>query len=134
MRLIICENYSEMSRRAADIVGRVIKAKPACRLGLATGGSPVGMYKYLVEDYQNGKLDFSQVYTINLDEYMGLDGNHPQSYRYFMNENLFDHVNIDKNKTFVANGVGDPEKNLEEFQKKVNEKPIGGNDERRKNQ
>lgn len=124
MRLIICENYSEMSRRAADIVGRVIKTKPSCRLGLATGGSPVGMYKYLVEDYQNGKLDFSQVDTINLDEYMGLDGNHPQSYRYFMNENLFNHVNIDKNKTFVANGVGNPDKNLEEFQKKVNEKPI----------
>ncbi|MCR5457142.1 MAG: 6-phosphogluconolactonase [Clostridiales bacterium] len=113
-----------MSRRAADIVGRVIREKPDCRLGLATGGSPIGMYNYLVEDYRNGKLDFSRVDTINLDEYMGLDGNHPQSYRYFMNHYLFDHVNIDKNKTYVVNGVGDPEKNLAEFQKKINEKPI----------
>ena len=124
MNLIISESYEEMSRRAADIVGRVIREKPNCRLGLATGGSPVGMYNYLVEDYRNGKLDFSQVDTINLDEYMGLDGNHPQSYRYFMNHYLFDHVNIDKNKTYVVNGVGDPEKNLAEFQKKINEKRI----------
>ncbi len=113
-----------MSRQAADIVGQVIKEKPNCRLGLATGGSPVGMYKCLVEDCKNGKLDFSQVDTVNLDEYMGLEGSHPQSYRYFMDENLFNHINIDKKNTYVANGLGNPAKNIKEFQEKIDEKPI----------
>ena len=80
-------------------------ANPEIVLGLATGGTPVGMYKELIRMYNEGELDFSKVTSINLDEYVGLAGDHDQSYRYFMNTNLFDHINIDKNNTFVPNGL-----------------------------
>ena len=79
--------------------------KPNCVLGLATGSSPIGAYNQLIDWYKKGDLDFSEVITINLDEYKGLSGEHEQSYRYFMNTNLFNHVNIDKNKTHVPNGL-----------------------------
>ena len=79
-------------------------------LGLATGSSPIGAYKDLVKSYEDGILDFSEVRTVNLDEYCGLDDTNPNSYRYFMNDNLFDHVNIDKANTHVPNGhAGDLE-------------------------
>ena len=79
--------------------------KPNAVLGLATGSTPVGLYKQLIEWYNKGDLDFSQITSVNLDEYKGLSGDNDQSYRYFMNTNLFDHVNIDKNKTYVPNGL-----------------------------
>lgn len=79
--------------------------KPRAVLGLATGSTPVGMYRQLIEWYRKGDLDFSQITTVNLDEYKGLSGENEQSYRYFMNNNLFDHVNIDKSRTFVPNGL-----------------------------
>lgn len=104
MQFIKTDSYESLSRKAAAIIAAQVIAKPDCVLGLATGSSPVGTYKNLIKWYQNGDLDFSKVTSINLDEYSGLDGSNDQSYRYFMNYNLFDHINIDKSKTFVPNG------------------------------
>lgn len=104
MKFITTKTYEEMSNKAADIIAAQIIVKPNCVLGLATGSSPVGTYKRLIEDNKNGKIDFSTVTSVNLDEYVGLDVSNDQSYRYFMNDNLFNHVNIDKAKTFVPNG------------------------------
>ena len=105
MRIIKAKDYDDMSRKAAAIMASVITLKPDCTLGLATGSSPVGLYQNLIAAYERGELDFSKVSSINLDEYKGLSGDNDQSYRYFMNHNLFDHVNIDKNNTHVPNGL-----------------------------
>ena len=107
MRIIKTKTYEEMSAIAAGIIGGQVLLKPNCVLGLATGSSPIGTYKDLVKSYEDGILDFSEVRTVNLDEYCGLDGTNPNSYRYFMNDNLFDHVNIDKANTHVPNGHAD---------------------------
>ena len=84
-----------MSRKAANIISAQVIMKPDCVLGLATGGTPVGIYENLVERYNEGDLDFSEVTSVNLDEYRGLPKDHPESYWSFMHRNLFDHVNID---------------------------------------
>ena len=107
MKLITCKNYEEISAVAADIVADVMKAKPDCVLGLATGSTPVGMYKKLIEKNATGEIDFSAVTTVNLDEYYPIAPDNDQSYRYFMNENLFNHVNIDKSRTYVPDGLAD---------------------------
>lgn len=99
------KDYEEVSRKAANIMSAQIIMKPNAVLGLATGSTPVGMYRQLVEWYKKGDLDFSHITSVNLDEYKGLSGDNDQSYRYFMNTNLFDHVNIDKANTFVPNGL-----------------------------
>lgn len=104
MNFIKVKTYDELSKKAAAIIASQIIVKPNCVLGLATGSSPVGTYKKLIEANKNGELDFSTVTSVNLDEYVGLDVTNDQSYRYFMNDNLFDHVNIDKSKTYVPNG------------------------------
>lgn len=99
------KDYADVSRKAANIVSAQVIMKPRAVLGLATGSTPVGMYKQLIEWYKKGDVDFSQVTSVNLDEYKGLDGDNDQSYRYFMNTNFFDHINIDKTKTHVPNGM-----------------------------
>ena len=104
MDIIIAPTYSEMSRKAADCIAAQINAKPNGVLGLATGSTPIGLYAELVKDCANGKISFADITTYNLDEYRGLEGTHDQSYRYFMNTNLFDHVDIDKNRTHVPDG------------------------------
>jgi glucosamine-6-phosphate isomerase len=111
MKVIIAKNYDEMSKIAADLMVEIVQAKPNCVLGLATGSTPVGMYKKLIEYNHENKVDFSKVKSFNLDEYLGLSKDHPQSYRYFMNNNLFDHINIDINNTLVPNGMSS---NIEE--------------------
>ena len=98
-------NYEAMSRRAAHIIAAEIHRNPECVLGLATGSTPIGTYKNLVEWNQNGDITFQDVQTVNLDEYKGLSGDHDQSYRYFMNTNLFDHIDIDPDNTHVPNGL-----------------------------
>ncbi|MBQ7737231.1 MAG: glucosamine-6-phosphate deaminase [Oscillospiraceae bacterium] len=115
MRVIIAKNYDEICSKAADVIEAVVRAEPGCTLGLATGSSPVGMYKELSRRCHEEGLDFSAVHSVNLDEYVGLEPTHDQSYRYFMNDNLFDHINIDKANTYVAKGTGDAEANLKEF-------------------
>ena len=107
MKIYKAKDYADMSRKAANIISAQIIMKPHCVLGLATGSSPVGTYKELIKKWDAGELDFSTVTSVNLDEYVGLDGTHDQSYRYFMNTNLFDHVNIDKSKTAVPSGISD---------------------------
>ncbi len=104
MKIVCCNDYKEMSRVAADIVSDVVKNKPNCVLGLATGSTPEGLYAELIAKYQGGELDFSAVTTVNLDEYYPITPENEQSYRYFMNTKLFDHVNVDKANTHVPNG------------------------------
>ena len=94
MRIIRVKNYEELSRAAANIISAQVILKPDCVLGLATGSSPVGTYQQLIKWYQKGDLDFSQVTSVNLDEYVGLTPDHDQSYHYFMHQNLFDSINI----------------------------------------
>ena len=115
MKVIIAENYQDASKKAADIMEKIIREKPTCTIGLATGSSPVGMYQELSRRCKEEGLDFSQIHSVNLDEYVGLEPTHNQSYRYFMDSNLFDHINIDKNNTYVAKGTGDVQANLKEF-------------------
>lgn len=105
MKIYKVKNYEELSRKAASIIASQITLKPDSVLGLATGSSPVGLYKNLVSMYENGDLDFSQITTVNLDEYKGLDGTNDQSYRYFMNTNLLTKVNIPMERTFVPDGT-----------------------------
>ena len=120
MKFYCGEDYKAMSRIAANIISAQIIMKPDCVLGLATGSSPEGTYAQLVEWYKKGDLDFSQVTSVNLDEYKGLSGDNDQSYRYFMNTHLFDHVNIDKSRTFVPNGLEpDSEKACREYDEVV---------------
>ncbi|MCI8890728.1 MAG: glucosamine-6-phosphate deaminase [Eubacterium sp.] len=107
MNIYRVKNYEDMSRRAAAIVSAQIVLKPDCVLGLATGSSPEGLYQNLVKQYKDGDLDFSRVTSVNLDEYKGLAPDHEQSYRRFMNDHLFDHVNIDKDRTFVPDGLNE---------------------------
>lgn len=115
MKVIVAENYSEQSRLAADVIEKIVREKPDCCLGLATGSSPVGMYQELARRCREEGLDFSRVCSVNLDEYIGLEPTHDQSYRYFMDSNLFDHINIEKKNTYVAKGTGDVEANIREF-------------------
>ena len=107
MNIITVETYEQLSRLAANIIAAQVIVKPDCVLGLATGSSPLGAYKQLIERFENGDIDFSKVTSINLDEYVGLSGDHEQSYRYFMNHNLFDHINIDKANTYLPNGCAE---------------------------
>lgn len=107
MRIYKRKDYQDMSRKAANIISAQIIMKPDSVLGLATGSSPIGAYQQLIEWYKKGDLDFSEVRTVNLDEYKGLSPDDPQSYRYFMNENLFKHVNIDIKNTNVPNGLAE---------------------------
>ena len=105
MRLIVCDNQQEIANIGADMIAEVVENNPTAVLGLATGSTPVPMYKELICRYEAGKLDFSTVRSVNLDEYYPLAPDNDQSYRYFMNHQLFDHINIDKNNTSVPDGL-----------------------------
>lgn len=116
MRIIRTKDYDDMSRKAANIIAAQIITKPDCVLGLATGSTPIGTYARLVKQYQEGDLDFSQVTSVNLDEYKGLTKDNDQSYYYFMNDNLFSKVNIDTKRTFLPDGTeADSEKACAEY-------------------
>ena len=104
MMFITVDTYEKLSRQAANIISAQVILKPDSVLGLATGSSPLGTYKQLIKWYEKGDIDFSKVTSVNLDEYVGLDGSNHQSYRYFMNKNFFEHINIDMGNTFVPNG------------------------------
>ena len=127
MRIIVTKDYNDMSRKAANIISAQIITKPDCVLGLATGSSPVGAYKTLVDWYKKGDLDFSEVTTVNLDEYRGLTHSNDQSYYYFMNDNLFSHINIDPAHTHIPDGTEpDAQKACDDFEALV--KNCGGTD------
>lgn len=120
MKFIEVESYEELSRQAANIIAAQVTLKEDSVLGLATGSSPLGLYKELIKKNQNGDVDFSKVISVNLDEYVGLTADNDQSYRYFMDNNLFNHINIDKANTFVPNGVAeDTDKECEAYDKKI---------------
>lgn len=127
MKVIVTKNYEEMSAVAANMLAELIAAKPDCVLGLATGSTPEGMYANLVRGYKEGKIDFSAVRSVNLDEYFPIKPENDQSYRYFMNKNLFDHVNIDKANTYVPNGQAeDPQAEGARYEKIIDD--LGGAD------
>ena len=105
MKIIKAKDYDDMSRKAANIISAQVIMKPNSVLGLATGSTPIGIYQQLIDWYRKGDLDFSEVTTINLDEYCGLSPESDQSYRYYMNKNFLDHINIDKSRTHVPNGM-----------------------------
>ena len=105
MKVYCAKDYEQASKVAAAIISAQVLMKPDCVLGLATGSTPIGTYEQLIKRYKEGELDFSQVHSINLDEYRGLRPDNDQSYRYFMNTHLFDFVNIDKKNTFVPDGL-----------------------------
>ena len=103
--MCIRDSYQDMSHKAANIIAAQVTLKPNCVLGLATGGTPVGAYADLVERYNKGDLDFSEVTTVNLDEYRGLPKEHPESYWSFMHRNLFDHVNVPAESIHLPDGT-----------------------------
>lgn len=124
MKVIIAKDYAEQSALGADIIEKIVREKPDCCIGLATGSSPVGMYQEMARRCREEGLDFSKACTVNLDEYIGLEPTHDQSYRYFMDSNLFDHINIDKKNTYVAKGTGDVDANIREFNEILAKKNI----------
>ena len=127
MKIYKAKDYADMSRKAANIISAQIIMKPECVLGLATGSTPVGLYKQLVEWYKKGDLDFSAVKTVNLDEYKGLSQDNDQSYYYFMHKNLFDNVNISVESTHIPNGMEqDSEKECNRYSELI--KSLGGID------
>ena len=116
MRFIICENYEELSKKAAEFVAAQIILKPDCSLGLATGSTPIGMYKNLTES----DIDFSDVVTFNLDEYYPISKENDQSYHYFMTKHLYSKVNLKKENIFIPNGETDnPEKECADYEEKI---------------
>lgn len=105
MKILKTKDYEQMSRVTANILSAQVIMKPRCVLGLATGSTPIGAYRQLIDWYEKGDIDFSEVTSINLDEYKGLSPENDQSYRYFMNTNLFNHINIKKENTYVPDGL-----------------------------
>lgn len=127
MRIYKAIDYQDMSRKAANIISAQIIMKPDCVLGLATGSTPIGTYAQLVEWYRKGDLDFSEVKTVNLDEYKGLDRTNDQSYFFFMAQHLFDKVNIDLDNVNIPNGMEtDADKECARYESKIRE--LGGVD------
>ena len=121
------KDYKDMSRKAANIISAQIIIKPSCVLGLATGSTPEGTYKQLIEWYEKGDLNFKDVKAVNLDEYKGLSKDNDQSYAYFMRKHLFDKVNIDINNTFIPNGLEeDTKKECARYNETI--KSLGGID------
>lgn len=126
MRIYCAENYEKASIIAADMIAAQILLKPDSVLGLATGSTPIGAYKRLIAKYEAGELDFSKITTINLDEYKGLDEENENGYRYFMNHQLFDHVNLKKENTFVPDGKKEAQQACGEYEERI--KNLGGID------
>lgn len=127
MKIYKAKDYKDMSRKAANIISAQVIMKPNCVLGLATGSTPIGTYDQLVEWYNKGDLDFSEVTTVNLDEYKGLPRTNDQSYYYFMHQHLFDRVNIDPERTNVPNGMEpDAEKECGRYEELI--RSLGGVD------
>lgn len=127
MNLIKANGYKDLSRKAANVISAQVILKPNSVLGLATGSSPIGTYEQLIEWYEKGDVDFSKVTSVNLDEYWGISPENPQSYRYFMNQHFFSHVNINPLNTNVPNGLANnPEEECIRYEKLIAD--LGGID------
>lgn len=123
MKVVILKDAAEVAQYGADIFIKQIKRKPDSVLGLATGSTPVALYKELTAAYHAGRVSFKHVSSFNLDEYLGLAGYHKQSYRYFMNQQLFDHIDIDKTKTAVPPGdAEDPFAACDDYEREIKRK------------
>ncbi|NLW23326.1 MAG: glucosamine-6-phosphate deaminase [Tissierellia bacterium] len=123
MKLIVEKDYQGLSKRAADIIREEMNRKPDLVLGLATGSTPVGMYKELIRFHKEEGLDFSKVTTFNLDEYVGIDKGNPNSYHYYMKDVFFDHINIKPENTYIPDGnAPDLEKHCKEYDRLIEEK------------
>ncbi|MCD8084217.1 MAG: glucosamine-6-phosphate deaminase [Clostridiales bacterium] len=127
MKIIRAKDYKDMSRKAANIISAQVIMKPDCVLGLATGSSPVGTYRQLIEWYEKGDLDFGDVTTVNLDEYRGLSAENEQSYAWFMHHNFFDYVNINPDRTYLPDGMNpDAKRECTRYEEVIRE--VGGVD------
>ena len=127
MKIYKAKDYEELSRKAASIIASQVLMKPDCVLGLATGSTPIGTYKQLIEWYNKGDLDFSSVKSVNLDEYRGLTRDNDQSYYYFMYNNLFKHININMDCTNIPDGTqSDSDKECSRYEDVI--KSLGGID------
>jgi len=123
MKIVVEKNYEDLSKVAANLVREEIEKNPKLVLGLATGSTPEGMYKELIRLHKEEGLDFSKVTTFNLDEYVGIEEEHPNSYHYFMKDILFNHINIDMNNTFIPDGQAEnPEEYCKKYDKLIEEK------------
>lgn len=120
MHLIVTKDANEIATLLSKIVVGLVKQKPNAVLGLATGSSPVATYQMLIADHQVNQTDWSNISTFNLDEYVGLAKDNPQSYHYFMEENLFKHLNIKKENTHIPNGLGDAKQNATDYERLIN--------------
>ena len=118
MKIAVCENYDELSNKAFEVIKEQVVEKPDSVLGLATGSSPVGMYKDMIKDHKENDTSYKDVVTYNLDEYVGIDRNDPQSYYTFMNENLFSEIDIDPKNTHVP--YGNTKEDCEKYEDSVN--------------
>ena len=126
IELIIANDYDEMSEKAANIIAELIKNNPNAILGLATGSTPIGTYIELIKKFNNKEISFKNVKTFNLDEYIGLDQFHPQSYYYYMYDHLFKHIDINLNNTHIPKGEGVTETNIKEYEDLLNKNKIIG--------
>ncbi|OZG74498.1 glucosamine-6-phosphate deaminase [Hahella sp. CCB-MM4] len=119
MRVIIAENAADVASYGAQQCIRQLQSKPESVLGLATGSTPIALYLRLIESYHRGEISFAGVRTFNLDEYIGIDASHPQSYRRFMQEHLFNHIDVDPENTHVPLGMSDPEEESRQYEAKI---------------
>ena len=120
MTYIETKTYDQMAKKAANLLSAQVLTKPHSVLGLATGSTPLGVYRWLIRWYQKDDVDFSQATTVNLDEYVGLSGQNPQSYRYYMNTHFFDHINIPKERTLVPCGTAaDPDAECRSYDRRI---------------
>lgn len=117
MKVIICENYEELSQKAFEVMKEVVTSKERPVLGLATGSSPIGLYKCMIEDHKTNGTDYTNVTTFNLDEYVGLERDHSQTYYTFMHENLFEGIEIPEENVHLPLGNGDLEQNCRDYEK-----------------
>ena len=135
MKVIIAKDYEEMSEKAFEVMKEVISKKPDAVLGLATGSTPIGLYKKMIKDHEENGTSYKAVRTVNLDEYAGLDYSSDQSYVYFMRDQLFDHIDIDLKNTNIENGKAEDKKKecdrynalLEKMQQDIQVLGIGSN-------
>lgn len=124
MRVLIVKDYDELSAKAFEVIKGVVKSNPYSVLGLATGTTPLGLYRHMIEDHKSHGTSYAHIRTVNLDEYQGLPKDHPQSYAYFMRENLFKHLDIDESNTYIENGVSPNERaECERYNKLLAEMP-----------
>ncbi|MBU8880359.1 glucosamine-6-phosphate deaminase [Bacillus sp. FJAT-29790] len=122
MNIIKVKSYQDMSKKAAEFIIEKVRRTPSITLGLATGGTPVGMYSQLIEDHKENLTSYKDVSTFNLDEYIGLSGDNPNSYRYYMNDQLFNHIDVQKSKTNIPRGeVEDLQKECADYENLITE-------------